>query len=316
MISVATPKVSVVLPTYRRPDLLARAVESVRGQTLAAWELVVVDDNEPSSAERLQTRELMSGYSGDSRIRYLEHAANCGGSAARNTGIRAATASLVAFLDDDDNWYPNKLEVQVAHFEGQVEDVALVYCRFRHVAIDGSFHVTKPHPDNHTVEALLTKNGIGTTSAVVCRRDALLEVGGFDEELPSRQDVDLYLRLALRYRISYVDEILLDFHRHTGSAIGTNMKRALVGAEVFEKKHAALLDRHPKAAHFRLLAKATVQRRAGMEQDARKTYLQAWRMRPFDLRALVGLIATTGAARLARSWRSSWQRARTRSSPQ
>lgn len=66
MISVATPKVSVVLPTYRRPDLLARAVESVRGQTLAAWELVVVDDNEPSSAERLQTRELMSGYSGDS----------------------------------------------------------------------------------------------------------------------------------------------------------------------------------------------------------------------------------------------------------
>lgn len=305
MVEGATPRVSVVLPTYRRPDLLVRAVRSVQAQTLVEWELIVVDDNDPGSPERLDTKLVMSGLADDPRITYLEHDRNRGGSAARNSGIRAASAPLVAFLDDDDDWYPNKLELQVAHLESQERDVALVYCAFRRVAQDGATQVTRPDAKNHTLEALLTRNGVGTTSAIVCRRQALLAVGGFDEELPSRQDVDLYLRLAEKYRLTFVDDVLLDFHRHAGDAIGKNLVRALKGAEVFEAKHAELLAQHPKAAHFRLLAKGTIQRRAGQRQAARRTFRQAWRNRPLDARAVVGLLATTSAADLARSWRDS-----------
>lgn len=290
----------MVLPTYKRPGLLTRAVKSVQQQTLADWELIVVDDNDPGSRARTDTRAAMQPLLKDPRVRYIEHDSNRGGSAARNTGIRAATAPLVAFLDDDDSWYPHKLERQVARLDSSPESTALVYCAFRHVGEDGASHVVRPRPDAHTVAALLTKNGIGTTSAVVGRRSALLRVGGFDEALPSRQDVDLYLRLALEFELAYVDEVLLDFHRHPGDAIGKNMARALEANDRFDAKHAGLYASHPDAAHFRLLTRGTIQRWAGARGDAARTFLKAWRARPFDLRAAVGLLAASPLADAAR----------------
>lgn len=298
----------MVLPTYRRPDLLARALSSVKEQTFGDWELIVVDDNDPLSPEREQTRSLMT-HQDDPRVRYLEHDRNRGGSAARNTGIRAASAPLVAFLDDDDSWYPHKLERQVAHLEASPESTALVYCAFRHVARDGASHVVRPSDGGHTVAALLTKNQVGTTSAVVCRKSALLEVGGFDESLASRQDVDLYLRLAQRFELTYVADVLLDFHRHDGAAIGTNMLKALEANERFDLKHADLYAQHPDAAHYRLLTKGTNLRWAGQRPQARATFVAAWRARPLDLRALVGLLATSPVADLARALRDTLRRA-------
>ncbi len=304
----STPRVSVVLPTYRRPDLLARAVRSVQNQSLPEWELIVVDDNDPAAPARLATREVMQPLLDDPRVRYLEHERNRGGSAARNTGIEAARAPLVAFLDDDDSWYPQKLAAQVDRLEGSPEDVALVYCSFRRVEQDGAHEIVRPRADAGTIAALLTRNGVGTTSAVMCRRSALLEVGGFDETLASRQDVDLYLRLALRFKLVYLDEVLLDFHRHAGDAIGKNMLKALEANERFDAKHAELYRRHPDAAHYRLLTKGTIQRWAGARADARRTFLRAWRARPLDLRAPVGLLAASPLADALRAIRHALRR--------
>ncbi|MBX3143091.1 MAG: glycosyltransferase, partial [Trueperaceae bacterium] len=233
---------------------------------------------------------------------------NRGGSAARNTGIRAATAPFVAFLDDDDNWYPNKLAAQVELLERSGEGTALVYCAFKHVAVDGSFRIMRPRAEAHTVEALLTRNGVGTTSAVVCRREALLEVGGFDESLASRQDIDLYLRLALKYELAFVDEVLLDFNRHAGAAIGKDMRRALEANLRFDEKHAALYRHYPDAAHHRLMTVGTIQRWAGRRDDARRTFWKAWRSRPFDFRAAVGMAALSPAADAARALRNALRR--------
>ncbi|MBX3144440.1 MAG: glycosyltransferase [Trueperaceae bacterium] len=303
MTAAHNPRVSVVLPTYKRPDLLPRAAGSVQAQTLQQWQLIVVDDNDPTSPERQQTREVMEQLRSDPRITYIEHDRNRGGSAARNTGIRAATAPFVAFLDDDDSWYPGKLAAQVELLERSGDDVALVYCAFKHVAQDGSYRVMRPRAEAHTVEALLTRNGVGTTSAVVCRRSALLEVGGFDETLASRQDIDLYLRLALRYQLTFVDEVLLDFHRHAGAAIGKDMRRALEANQHFDAKHAELYRQYPDAAHHRLMTIGTIQRWAGKREDAWRTFLKAWRSRPFDLRAAAGMAALSPAADAARAVR-------------
>lgn len=309
MVATPNPRVSVVLPTYRRPDLLPRAARSVEAQTLEDWELIVVDDNDPDSPERKETQSVMKQLMADPRITYIEHDKNRGGSAARNTGIRAATAPYVAFLDDDDSWYPSKLDVQVDHIEKCGDRTALVYCSFKHVSKDGSFRIKRPKPDGHTIPALLTRNDVGTTSAVVCRREALLEVGGFDETLASRQDIDLYLRLALRFELTYVDDVLLDFHRHDGAAIGKDMRKALDANERFDAKHAALYGRHPDAAHYRLLMRGTIQRWAGMRHESFRTFLRAWRSRPFDLRAVAGVAAVSPAADAARTVRDAVKRA-------
>lgn len=101
------PSVSVVIPYYNRPDVIGRAIGSVRRQSFSDWELIVVDDgsDEPS--------RLDSASAPDPRIRYIRHERNRGVSAARNTGVEASRGRFVAFLDSDDEWLPKKLESQL-----------------------------------------------------------------------------------------------------------------------------------------------------------------------------------------------------------
>ena len=101
------PKVSVVIPTYNRPEFLGAAISSVLNQTFQDWELLVVDD-----ASENDTEEVVDGF-GDHRLRWFRHEKRIGGSAARNTGIVNSVGAYVAFLDDDDEWLPDKLRLQV-----------------------------------------------------------------------------------------------------------------------------------------------------------------------------------------------------------
>ena len=102
--------VSVVIPTFRRPDKLERAIESVLAQTYPRVEVIVVDDNDPDTEGRLLTEQIMFRYVANSRVRYIKHEHNKNGSAARNTGARNSDAEFVAFLDDDDEFFPEKIE--------------------------------------------------------------------------------------------------------------------------------------------------------------------------------------------------------------
>ena len=103
-------KVSVIMPTYGKPELLSRSIRSVQNQTYPEWELIIVDDHNPETEGRKQTETLMAQYAADKRIRYIKHEHNMNGSAARNTGIAAATGDYIAFLDSDDEYAPERLE--------------------------------------------------------------------------------------------------------------------------------------------------------------------------------------------------------------
>src|SRR6056297_1399486 len=116
------PTVSVIVPTYNRADSLPRTIDSVLAQTHDDLELVVVDD-----ASTDDTETVVERYE-DDRVTYLEHATNRGGSAARNTGIRASDGDYVAFLDSDDEWHPEKLERQVRELESRSEEWVAAYC--------------------------------------------------------------------------------------------------------------------------------------------------------------------------------------------
>ena len=127
---INNPLVSVIIPTYKRSDYLLRAIDSVLRQTYAPIEIIVVDDNEGNNEFREATKKNLQHYITSAAIQYLEHENNKGLPAARNTGIRLAKGDYVAFLDDDDEFLPEKIGLQVACFQRNNPSVGLVYGSF------------------------------------------------------------------------------------------------------------------------------------------------------------------------------------------
>ena len=196
----ATTRVSVVIPTHNRAGLLSQAIRSVLQQTHRDLELIIVDD--ASTDETRRTVERVN----DARIRYVRHGRGQGGAAARNTGIRSATGDYVAFLDDDDEWEPRKLEEQLkllrwypaamCAYQGEDQSMARVY-------------QTKPVIDLSELKRGFFRGG--SASALIARTD-LLRTLLFDETLPRFQDWDLCIRLAQQAPIGYTPQPLVKYN--------------------------------------------------------------------------------------------------------
>lgn len=279
--------ISVVIPTYKRSEFLQRAINSVLSQSHQNIELIIIDDNPPGSNDRIATETFMQRYAQEPRVRYLQHEQNQGGAAARNTGIRAATGDYVAFLDDDDTWDPQKLELQLACFANADEHVAMVYTWFRVVDETTTLFVRKPSVKGKLYPRLIAENMIGTTSTVMCKREALLEVGLFDPRLPSSQDRDLYIRIAEKYDIDYVPEALVSFLRHDQERITKNTQKRIEALEYLARKYQRPLEAH-RALHAKFLV--TLAKFRLLEDDfkqARNEFFLAWRLNPRNVQALM-----------------------------
>lgn len=199
---MAVAQVSVIIPTYNRAQKVARAVTSVLCQRYTDYELIVVDDG--SSDETAGTLSLFPP-----RLTRLVHERNRGVSAARNTGIMASRAPLIAFLDSDDYWLPDKLSVQTAFFEAHPEAMA---CQTQEIWIRKGVRVNpaKKHlKPSGSIFVPSLKLCLVSPSAVMVRRSLLDEVGLFDEALPVCEDYDLWLRVSCRYPIHLIPEPLV-----------------------------------------------------------------------------------------------------------
>jgi glycosyltransferase involved in cell wall biosynthesis len=186
------PLISVVIPTRDRPELLLRAVRSALGQTLKDVELVVVVDGEKSK----QSVDALAGL-GDSRIRCLALTDQVGGAEARNVGIRNARGAWIALLDDDDEWLPKKLEMQLAAVRLDAGDEQLVVtCQHIH-RVEGGADVIRPRrlprPGEPPGEFMFDYLCYFQTSTFVCSKDLMLKVP-FTRNLPFFQDIDWFLR--------------------------------------------------------------------------------------------------------------------------
>jgi len=131
------PLVSVIIPTYGRSELLDRAIDSVLAQTYDNIEIIVVDDNNSNSEHRKHTENVLQKYLQNGQAVYLKHEKNVGGSAARNTGIKASKGEYVALLDDDDEWFPEKIEKQISYFEILGDNIGVIYCSYILKEFDG-----------------------------------------------------------------------------------------------------------------------------------------------------------------------------------
>lgn len=180
---------SVVLTTRDRPAELRRAIRTVQGQTLEDWELIVVDDGSVPAVV------LDPGAAADPRVALVRHPEALGVSRARNAGIARATAPWVAFLDDDDFWWPRKLEVQLSASEAAGAGFSFT----GRVTVDEGGEIISrrpPAPTAGLTEHLRTWNLVGEPSTVMAHRDALRAAGPFDPELSVVADWDMWFRLS------------------------------------------------------------------------------------------------------------------------
>jgi len=194
--------VSVIIPSHNRDQMLPRAIGSVLAQESRDFELIVVDDGSTDN-----TRKYLETLKG--KVQTIHHERCKGPAAARNSGIARSSAPLIAFLDSDDQWLPQKLQVQISFFTDHPEAVA---CQTQEIWIRRGKRVNpkKIHikPSGHIFEASLRLCLI-SPSAVMIRRQVLDEIGWFDEHLPACEDYDLWLRLTARYPVHLIDKPLV-----------------------------------------------------------------------------------------------------------
>ena len=306
--SASKPLVSVVVPTYDRPERLRRAVESVREQTYGNVELIVVDDCSSTPAEQVLSNFDIEGLG----VRHIRHAENRGANAARNNGIRAAGGEFVAFLDDDDEWAPTKIERQVRAFENGDPDVGVVYTGLRAVLQDQTRTSISTTSGNITKEILVGES-LATFSAVMVRAPVVEAAGLPDERFPSWQDREWYLRLSRYCRFEALPEPLTIRHKARRDGIAEDFKaKRDVSYPLFLSKHRSLaaehgwlLERRFVASRSESLGKAAV--RNGYYADARKYLLRALVYYPFSVSCWKYLLAVLGGEYTYRSARKARQ---------
>ncbi|MDN6751418.1 MAG: glycosyltransferase, partial [Staphylococcus equorum] len=208
------PLTTVVIPTYKRPDSLNRAIDSILEQTYKNVEIIVVDDNFSGSVDRKITEELMKEYEDKVNIRYLQHSSNLGGSAARNTGLKVAKGEYITFLDDDDEFSEVKIERQISCLENLDESWGCCYSAYRIVKSENSFQVSSESRSGDLyIEALMRTLFMGSGSNLLLRKSVVDEVEGYDESFVRNQDIEFLVRVLEKYKIAYIDDELLLIHQ-------------------------------------------------------------------------------------------------------
>ncbi|NMG08966.1 glycosyltransferase [Brasilonema sp. UFV-L1] len=235
------PKVSVIIPAYNAIAYLKEAVESVLKQTFTDFEILIVDDGSSDG-----TVEWVSQIK-DPRVRLISQQ-NQGSSGARNTGITAASGEYIALLDADDIWEPTKLEKQVRHLE-ENPSVGLVDTWTVLINQQGKStgRVVVSHAEGDDVWKQLVqfKTVCACDSTPLIRRSCFETVGLFNRELPFLEDLDMWIRLAARYRFAVIKEVLVRYRQHPGSK-STNCQGTLeafrtIVEKAFESVHSDFL---------------------------------------------------------------------------
>ncbi len=197
-------KVSVLIPTYHSDETLRRAIDSVLKQTYSDFEVIVVDDNNPTDEYRKTTEQLMQLYADDKRVKYIQHDKNKNGSAARNTAFANSEGEYITFLDDDDFYYPDKLRCEVEFLE-QNSQYGGCYCwrRANSKDICGKYA-------GDLSEQILSLEFTPCMPTLMVRRECYITLKGFDETYRRHQDFEFLLRFFEKYALGYVPSVQVE----------------------------------------------------------------------------------------------------------
>lgn len=242
--------VSVIITTYKRkPSILKRALDSVVNQTYKNIEIIVINDA-PEYDERINIDKLINMYRENNNIRYIVNSHNLGGNAARNVGIKVAKGEYIAFLDDDDEFLPEKISKCSHEFNN---DVGIVYSDMYIVGENGKKRLLKRKTVNFEdqLKEILAGNYIGGFSNVIIKKEFLTNNNLLDETLSSYQDVDLWIRLATISRFIRIKEPLIKYYI-TDDSVSLNYEKKILGLRNFMVKHSELYNQYPNSKNIKI----------------------------------------------------------------
>jgi glycosyltransferase involved in cell wall biosynthesis len=294
---MAVPKVTVVMPVYNGERFLRESLDSVCAQTFQDFEVLCVDDGSTDNSAA-----VLEQYA--ERIRVVRQK-NSGQSAARNAGVRLAKGQYIAFLDQDDLWYPAKLMHQVAVLDAG-PDVVLVHCDFDRIDDGGRILQEKAGMSERTT-ALASPMGqlIGEAlifpSAMMIRKTAYEQIGGFHYELQGFEDFDLIARLKERGRFMMLNEIGMAYRVHGQGFTRAGGLHIIRSREKFLRRMQELYreDRSKQTILRRMLADCYSdwglhEVRAGNRKEGRRRLLQSLGCNPTKLRTYSRLLRAVG----------------------
>ena len=263
--------ISVVIPTYNRASFLRRSVRSVLEQSYPDLEVVIVDGGSTDG-----TRDVIEAFD-DDRIRVHYRESPQGLSSARNKAMELATGEYVAFLDDDDRLEPRAIETLVDALVDRPDSCAGAFGAGRQVR-DGITRNVRSVPDGTvSFEEIRERNVIGGPSGTLFRASVFETVGTFDESLPAREDVDMWMRILERYTMVGLDEVLYERSMHDDQLID-DAEKMIAGHEKIVRRYGdAMTDGHLAQRH-RWAARDNV--RLGRVRAARREYRRALGVAP------------------------------------
>jgi len=298
------PLVSVIIPTYNRANLLRKAVASVAEQTYRPIEIIIVDDGSDDPVKS----EWFKGEWKDISLLIHRNDFSKGAAAARNTGIIKSKGNLIAFLDDDDQWMPEKLNLQIDVLSKQKAlKIRGVFCQM--IIEDEHGKKIRQTSFPSSTEALLQNMVCGDGNiplqTILVERDAFNNVGLFDEQMPTFEDRQWLLRYLFSFEMILVDHYLVRFLEHSGPRLTAYSDTMLAGEQSYTK----FIQNHLKTQDGSIVGKAMGYRYAklgneyilaGQVRTGLMSFLQAIAANPLEFRAWAGLMIGLGGSRFYR----------------
>ncbi|MBH1939368.1 glycosyltransferase family 2 protein [Mobilitalea sibirica] len=230
--------ISVVIPTHNRANLIEKAIKSVQNQTYPVREIIIVSDGSVDGTDEI-VNQLMNE---DSRIQLISYHPGRNGNYARNCGIKAATGEYIAFLDDDDEWFPEKIQKQVEIIKID-QEVGLVCTGIENIYIEeNSSYLYIPAESGDLSQKILIRNYVGSTSTVLVKSELLKLCGFFDEQLYARQDYDLWIRICQVTKVGVVKEPCVKYYNYKqNNQISQQTDKYLKATEQINTKYKDLI---------------------------------------------------------------------------
>ena len=208
-LQIINEKISVIIPTFNRGNLIENSINSVLNQTYKNLEIIVVDDGSTDN-----TKDIVEKIQ-DKRIKYIKLTENKGGSNARNVGIKNSNGKYISFQDSDDIYYPDKLELQFKNIINKNSN--LDFCKIK-VIFNESYSCFYPNSrqensisKGNIFNELISKGNFISTQAILIKRKFMIKYL-FDPFIPRLQDFDLILRMIPKVKISYTKKVLVELH--------------------------------------------------------------------------------------------------------
>lgn len=292
MNSASNPLVSVVIPTYNREDVIKRCIKSVLNQTYDNIEIIVVDDGSTDS-----TQEIVQNIESED-INYHYFNNNLGANVARNKGIELASGDLIGFLDSDDIWLPDKTAKQVSVFNNSNDRLGVVYSGYYVSDQYGKRIGELPQISGDIFEEELSGDKISPTSTVMVRQECFEKVGGFNEELPARQDYNMWFRISKKYKFDYVNEPLAKINLSRDDRISEDFDQRMKANRYMLEKVKQEVSDYNKLKKMKILSGQyrSISRYCFIHHypsNAQKYSLQAIKYYPFSLEQWAILILST-----------------------